>query len=227
MTSEPTLEHLDTILECVHDHLSRSSLKTTRCLYTTSLVKDLAGRLGFEVNVWEGSARWHSRKYIQMVDEGYDFDSAQGLSPIAMEKRWVALRRKGVRVLSCDANEGSDADLGGHLCLTVRNHEQAYFVDPTSYQFVRDGEHPGARILAPNLMVCPIDWDQFESLPTFFFRRPQMVGFYTFTAVKKYRTLLAKSASEKVDTDLNPRRHPGLYDDIVAALADLGVHLEP
>lgn len=211
-------EHLEALLLTIHKRLSDSPLKATRCFYTSTLLMHFAARMGFEVSRWEGSARWFSRKYVELVDQGYDFGDVSKLPPEKAQKRANALRKRGVRLLECIANEGTSEDLGGHLCLTIRNEEHAFFVDPTSYQFFRDDANPGGRIEAPTFVVLPIPLEQFGKPKDFFYREKHVAGVYEYCPVNKYRALLEKPESEQQDRDINPYRHKGIYEDIEALL---------
>lgn len=221
-----TYENLSIMLDIVHDRLERSGIKSTRCLFTTSLAMDLAHRMGFEVRRWEGSARWYSRRYVELIDEGFDFDSLRRLTKDELKQKSAELRDQGVRMIDCKANEGNDEDLGGHVCLVVRNETQAFFVDSTSYQFRRADRNPGARVYAPAITIEPVDWRSFHRLEEVLYKRSFMAGYYSAEPIKKLSALESLPERERRDTDLNPRRNPEVYADIVQTLSEKGISLQ-
>lgn len=220
-----SFQDLEVLIETVHNRLSQSDLKQTRCFCTTTLIMHFAERMGFEVRRWEGSVKWFSRKYVEMIDEGYDFESLNELTQEKAKKRGDALRKKGVRVLCCEANEGNPEDLGGHLCVLVRNADQAFFVDPTSYQFRREDINPGGRIYAPSFVIMPIIHDDFEKNNNLFYRQEFTAAVYEYGAVNKYRYLLESPLEKQTNTDINPYRYPLIYKDIEDTLLQTDIFL--
>lgn len=213
-------EHLEAIVDIVHDHLSRAPLKSTRCFYTTTVLMHFLESRGFETNRWEGSVRWFSRKYIELAQQGYDFSTGKNKTPEQIRKRQEALRAKGVRVLECLANEGGEDDLGGHLCVLARNESQAFFIDPTSFQFQRDDPNPGGRIHAPETLIAPLKHRNIDQLPELLCKEKFMAGYYFHQPVDKYRKLLGLPDEQALGTNLNPHRLPDVTEAIETAVSE-------
>ena len=220
MTQTADRDRLSHLVGVIHEALEQKGLTSERCLFATTILIDLAVRIGFESYRWEGSAIWYNRKYIEIKNSGYDFKGLAKLPPEKREKRLQALEKKGMRSIHCLANEGDlNVDLGGHLCVVASKNGHSYFIDPTCHQFKRTPklpELPGS-ILAPKYIVSIID---HTTTPEINFLHPYNggMGVYLHEPVNRYRQMMALPETERADTDLNPRRHPDLDEYLLHLL---------
>lgn len=208
------------LIEIIDEHANMAGLVSTRCLFTTTLVMEFASRMGFEACRWEGSVVWYNRKYVDLRKSGYDFQKLAALPKDKQEKRFQALEKRGLRSLHCLANEGDpERDLGGHVCVIAKKDDEAYFIDPTVYQFQREPvlPHRPGRIETPRVIVARMDVP-YSAEVNFMYPYQGGIGVYQHAPMNRYRALLGMPDENKSGSDLNPKKNITLYRMIEKAL---------
>jgi hypothetical protein len=203
------------ITETVHDVLSQSELKNSRCLYTSAVVLDLLKRHDIEAKLWQGSTQWYSKKYAQLFNEGYDFNQVtSGFSDEKkLKKKAEALRRKGVLSVSCISNNAlTKEELGGHVAIMAKMDEQYFLIDPTSYQFKRNQAEHNAIIDAPNAFYFELFPPEYNNPGNIVSMQDDFGILYEFTYLHSLDNL--QNHKNIIATDFNPFKYQDLYDKI-------------
>lgn len=219
--TQPSLDLAEKIIVTVHDVLSKSPhLKSTRCLYTTTLISHLFEKHDIEHKVWQGTALWFSRRYVELRSQDIDPLDVTGLSEDKAKEKIMGYRKEGVRFVACNANERlSSEDLGGHLAIMAHIDGQYVFCDPTSYQFRRTKGKAKGNILAPEIFRSIINERDYKEPSVLTFVENKCLAYYKYEVIQSVQDLQNLSDKDRLDTDLNPNRHPDLLDEIEKKLA--------
>lgn len=212
----PTLDLVDKIVETVHKVLSKSpQLKTSRCLYTTSLISYFLDQHGVDHKIWQGTALWFSRRYVELRNEGIDPLDVTGLTEEEARQKVLSYRKEGVRFVACNANERlTPKDLGGHLAIMAHADGKYVFCDPTSYQFRRTKGPGRGNIVAPEIFRSQIDESDYQDPSTFTFVESKCLAYYKYEEIDAVRRMKELPDDQRSNTDLNPMRFPEILEEI-------------
>lgn len=212
------------ITSTVHDVLSKSEkIVDARCLYTTHLILHFFERCEIPCKIWQGSTHWYSKKYVEYIQRGESIEHLFQNENAASKARQIdALKRKGIRTVSCLANQSFGANqLGGHLAILAKIDDKHYLIDPTAYQFKRNQSKHGYTVNAPDVFYFELFSSEYEKPDNLIYTCKDVAARYTQEPLTSLSSIYALSEEGKLASDINPRRYASEFDEIESKIFNI------
>lgn len=166
MMSNFTLEDLSVLRLGLGKVLEATNLNSTRCVYSSALLKHFLDKAGVENRYFVGEANALNRPAYELITKATGSDmTADEFKQKFTEtgSRWVAIRAAvedssdpQFTALIAESNQ-----LGGHIANLVNLNDEFYLVDMTAYQFNRP---PTLNISGESGQIClPLEQSEYES----------------------------------------------------------------